>query len=313
MFRYLPHTFLSIIGIAILWLQWPSANLEAGANQSILSPPGYLFDVGGYKLHLYCLGDNDPTVIFDSGAGGFSLEWRRIQETLSKDMRVCAYDRAGYGWSELGPMPRTTKRIATELHTLLDNAGITPPYIFVGHSFGGFTAQYFARNYKDEIAAMILIDSSHPDQNKRLPYVSNDPSRLSRRAVGVYSMTQPVMSDNYPEEFVRMAYHFMSSWKSLLTLREEMASFPISGRQIMVSDMMPDDIPLVILTRGQRVWPKDDYGDAMEKTWRELQDELALLSQNVTHVVAGNSGHHIHLDQPGVVIKAVRNLHDAVV
>ena len=104
-----------------------------------------MVDVGGFRLHINCQGEGEPTVVLDSGAGGFSLEWVNIQKALSPQTRVCAYDRAGYAWSDMGPLPRTSRRIVGELKTLLEKGDIPGPYILVGHSFGGFNVQYFAR------------------------------------------------------------------------------------------------------------------------------------------------------------------------
>ncbi len=307
-FSKISHLYL-VFCYTLIWFSSTSVFADTKIKTDLL-PPGDLIDVGGYKLHIYCKGDvtSRPTVILDSGVGGFSLEWIRIQETIAEQDRICAYDRAGYGWSDMGPLPRTTKRITTELHTLLENAGITGPYIFVGHSFGGYTAQYYARNYQDEIIAMLLIDSSHPEQFYRFPTRKSTHTHKSvDRSKTRYRIQQPTLSNNYPLEVVDIAYHLMSSWKSTLTLQEERSSFYISGLQIDASDPMPD-IPLIVLTRGQRVWPKDEYGDAMEKTWLQLQEELTSISSKTEHIIAKNSGHLIHLDQPGIVIKAVRNL-----
>ena len=121
------------------------AQLAASPAASKSSVPGRLVDVGGYRLHIYCAGEGMPSIIFDSGVGGFSLEWTRVQKVLARRTRVCTYDRAGYGWSDLGPLPRTSERITRELHTLLEKAGVAGPYILAGHSFGGYNAQLFAR------------------------------------------------------------------------------------------------------------------------------------------------------------------------
>jgi pimeloyl-ACP methyl ester carboxylesterase len=300
-----------IISAILLCVQWSFVNAEANSGHVGLEPPGILIDIGGHKIHLYCKGSKGPLVVIDSGAGGFSLEWRYIQQVLSKEGRVCTYDRAGYGWSDLGPMPRTTKLIAAELHQLLTKAEILPPYIFIGHSFGGYTAQYYARNYKDEVAGMLLIDSSHPEQYKRLVVVSDDKSSTSDSTVDSYKIIQPIIPENYPQEFIETAHYFMSSWKSVITLREEVASLPTSGQQITASDPMLN-IPLIILTRGQRIWPLGEQGDASEKIWRQLQIELSEMSQNAIYLVVENSGHHIHLDQPDIVIRATRDLIESI-
>jgi len=103
---------------------------------------GRLVDIGGYRLKVNCIGTGSPTVVLESGLGDMSVEWTRVQPEIAKFTRVCSYDRAGYGGSDAGPLPRTSAQIARELHTLLRNAGEEPPYLLVGHSFGGITFAY---------------------------------------------------------------------------------------------------------------------------------------------------------------------------
>src|SRR5215217_6081841 len=121
-------------------------------------PPGEMVDVGGYRLHINCVGQGSPTVVLDAGSGGFSAQWVRVQREVSGSIRVCAYDRAGMGWSEMGPEPRDAKQISGELHTLLSKAGIEGPYVLVGHSLGGLNMQTYAARYPDEVAGVALVD-----------------------------------------------------------------------------------------------------------------------------------------------------------
>lgn len=290
--------------LSLSWSLFPSTPDRSSRN---FQPPGQMFDIGGYRLHLYCKGEGLPTVVLDSGTGGFSLEWSHIQDVLARQTRVCAYDRAGYGWSDMGPLPRTSKRIVAELHRLLEKARIPGPYVMVGHSFGGYTAQYFARHYPGETAALVLIDSSHPQQIERLP----EPQLVRARRQYPPSRSRhgilPIIHQNFPQEVANVAYRLMSSWKHRLTWQEEMKSFSLSAHEVLVSGPMPK-IPLVVISRGQRVWPYNDYGNEMEKVWMQLQDELSLLSSNTVHLIAEKSGHAIHLDQPGLVITALRTV-----
>src|ERR1041384_6815725 len=118
-------------------------------------PPGRLVDVGGWRLHLNCTGEaraSQPTVILEAGKGDFSVEWSLVQPGVAKFARVCSYDRAGDGWSELGPYPRTFHQIVYELHTLLDKAGVKPPFVLVGQSYGGWLVRLYAFTYPAEVA-----------------------------------------------------------------------------------------------------------------------------------------------------------------
>ena len=272
--------------------------------------PGKLVDVGGYRLHIYCEGKGLPAIIFDSGTGGFSLEWTRVQKVLSRRTRVCSYDRAGYGWSDMGPLPRTSERITRELHTLLARADVTGPYILAGHSFGGYTAQLFARNYPEETAGLVLIDSSHPEQIERMP--SKEPATPAKSVARTrsYIVSRHIMHPNFPDEVVLLARRIMNSRHHASTWREEMTVFPLSAKQVLTSKPMPA-VPVVVLTRGRRIWPNNAYGDEMERVWMELQDELSQLGANPVHLIAERSGHLIHLDQPGFVITAIQTMLDA--
>jgi pimeloyl-ACP methyl ester carboxylesterase len=131
-------------------------------------PPGRLVDVGGYSLHISCLGNGTPTVILDALFPGTVSNWAWVQPEIAKTTRVCADDRAGLGWSDSGPMPRDAVQHAAELRTLLANAGVTGPYVLVGHSLGGLSVRMFADRYPDEVAGMVLVEASNPDGWKRL-------------------------------------------------------------------------------------------------------------------------------------------------
>jgi len=272
--------------------------------------PGTLVDIGTHRLHIYCTGNKSPSVIIDSGLGGFSLEWWQIQKTLAGQIRICSYDRAGYGWSDPGPMPRTTKQIAKELRLLLRNAHIPGPYILVGHSFGGFNIRYFASQNPDLVAGMILIDSSHPEQFDRFPAARPGPKIKRPNSIN-YTITRPVISDNYPGQVKALGYRLMASSKACATYIQESRSFRLSGEQVLAEDHLPD-VPLTILSRGKRVWPEGDLGDKLEMIWDDLQDELASLSSQSLHLSAQQSGHLIHHDQPELVtlsiLKTVSNV-----
>jgi pimeloyl-ACP methyl ester carboxylesterase len=127
------------------------------------APPGKLIDLGGYRLHLNCTGNKGPTVVLIAGAGDFSFDWSLVQPNIAQFARVCSYDRAGFAWSDPGPIPRTMKQEAFELHTMLRAAHIKGPYILVGHSIGGLVTRVYARQYSQEVAGILLIDSLHED------------------------------------------------------------------------------------------------------------------------------------------------------
>jgi pimeloyl-ACP methyl ester carboxylesterase len=151
-------------------------------------PPGQMVDVGGHRLHICRTGKGSPTVVMDSGFPGTSLSWTFVQPEVAKFTSACSYDRAGLGWSDAGPMPRTSQQIVEELHALLLNARADGPYVLVGHSFGTFTVRLYASNYPAEVAGMVLVDPVHPNDwlqmteagRRKLTGAAPDMARYSR-------------------------------------------------------------------------------------------------------------------------------------
>src|SRR5258706_11261874 len=127
---------------------------------------GRSVDIGGRTLNILCSGGGSPAVIFESPGAGPGLTWEPIQTEIAKFTSTCWYDRAGHGWSDPGPYPRTSAAIASDLHELLRVAAIPPPYVLVGASFGGFPVRVFAGKYKEEVAGVVLVDASHEDQHE---------------------------------------------------------------------------------------------------------------------------------------------------
>ena len=271
---------------------------------------GKLIDIGGHRLHIHCEGKGSPTVVFDSGIGGFSLEWSKIQKNLVKNnLKVCSYDRAGYGWSDSGPKPRTTSRITKELKILLTQANIPGPYLLVGHSFGGFNIRYFASEYPQLIAGLILIDSSHPQQfnTDEFKTIKTKITKSKKNSGGFrINIIQPIIANNFPKENKKVARILMSSNKSLKTLVNELDNMETSAIQLAErSNRTPYEFPVMILSRGMRVWSNDKLGNRKEQQWTKLQYDLENISDNSAHFFAYKSGHAIHLDEPKLVTNKI--------
>ena len=167
--RWRPFRWLAIVLFALMVMATLGVVYEAvmAAGDAQRYPPlGQMVDVGNHRLHLHCVGKGSPTVIFEGGKGGTTLDWTLVQPQLANQTRVCAYDRAGTGWSEPGPLPRTPEQVVTELHTLLQSAGEAGPYLLAAHSLGGRYVRLFAERYPDEVVGMVLVDarSEYHDQ-----------------------------------------------------------------------------------------------------------------------------------------------------
>ena len=273
------------------------------SNNLLGPPPGRMVDIGGRRLHINCQGEGTPTVILDSGVGGFSLEWIPVQRLLAGKVRICAYDRAGYAWSEPGPPPRATSQLVRELHTLLHNDGLVPPYVLAGHSFGGYNVMYFAKVYPEETAGLVLVDSSHPEQTERLPDIPARRDKTDSSDVVTFFQGQSSFI-YYPEDILPIVMHILSTNSLYQTQRWESLNFALSAQQVERAGTLPD-VPLVVISRGKRVWPDDPYGDALEREWKKMQGEMAGFVPHGRQVIAGKSGHLIHLEQPDVVADSI--------
>jgi pimeloyl-ACP methyl ester carboxylesterase len=290
-------------------------------------PPGKLVDVGGYRLHLFCAGSkhpNEPTVVLDAGLGDCSLIWSLVQSQIAGFTEVCSYDRAGLGWSDPGPEPRTSRVMVEELHTLLHNAGVEGPYVLVGHSFGGANVQLFASTWPDEVAGLVLVDSAHEDQangrSTRGPLWYR--MGLMTAPLGIPRLFAPYFSDlpafDDPSKFsseVRSSYQAVLTHTShLYTLRQEMAGVEESFEQLRDAPRQFGNKPLIVLTSTTMFGkPKESLtGEEKEYdlVWKRLQSELAGLSTNSRQVIAEHSGHFIQYDQPELVIQSVKEIVD---
>ncbi|MGQ0656841.1 MAG: alpha/beta fold hydrolase [Chromatiales bacterium] len=291
------------VSVAIATADGASVELRMDSH----TPPGRLIDLGSHRLHLLCTGQGEPTVVLEAGLGGFSLEWLPLHRELSRQFRVCSYDRAGYGWSDPGPAPRTTQRLVMELSRLLETAGETAPYLLVGHSFGGYTVQYFAKVHPLLTAGIVLVDSSHPDQFNRFPRSQRDLFERLTRGRQIALDVLPELPANYPETVRSLALSLMQTPKARRAQRLEYRSFRKSGEQVLAAGRMPD-VPAAVLSRAEREWPATVEGDAMEALWPVLQADLAHTMPHARQSVVAGSGHHVHLDRPAAVADAIRTV-----
>jgi pimeloyl-ACP methyl ester carboxylesterase len=306
-----------------LLYQWRGKRRDA----RLYPPPGRMVGVGrGRRLHLYEMGSGGPAVILEAGLAATSLNWTGLQKELAGFTRAVAYDRGGLGWSDPCGTPRTPSYIAAELHDLLQAARVEPPYVLVGHSFGGLVVRRYALLYREEVAGLVLVDPLWPEEADRQRCLLALGIRLSRRAgwmarfglvrLGAASLMAgsrclprviaraasgqgcgvvnriaaeagklprevwPIIAAHWsnPRSYAGIAAHL----EALPGGVEEMRDAPVAG------------VPVTVLTAGRNPPVSDE--------------SIRTLGPDVRHVVAEESGHWIHLDQPELVVEAVQEL-----
>jgi pimeloyl-ACP methyl ester carboxylesterase len=285
-----------LLALAVLGAIYQSIATELA--ERAYPPPGEMVDVGGYGLHINCTGQGSPTVILDAGSGLFSAQWVRVQRQVSDTTHVCAYDRAGMGWSEMGPDPRDAQQITSELHTLLSKAGIEGPYVLVGHSFGGMYMQTYAARYPEEVAGVALVDSStDPDQFSQRPEAqdSNEPqkqessvgSQLVRLGVSLparfgvvrlLSKLDPASPELPPQQRAQTDALTPSTREFTTFVLEFLA--PTQTLRLGSPGSLGNK-PLAVVTAPKQAEPG----------WLKHQDKLATLSSNSIHRVVKGATH----------------------
>ena len=271
-----------IIAIAIGAVGATYETVAQARAQRDYPAPGALYDVGGHRLHIDCVGTGSPTVVLQNGLGGMSALWSRVTDEVSRTSRVCSYDRAGQGWSDDVDAPQDGVAIADDLHTLLDRAGETGPYVLVGHSAGGPYNMIYADRYPDDVAGMVLLDSMSPDSFTDLPGFSTEQSMMHRGLGVLPSLTRlgtgrilPTSAwSSLPEPAASQVQAFSASPRGMRTMRDEQSTFPEVFAQARSLTSL-DTKPLIVVTATESI---DKHVE-----WVDLQERLAALSTNSQH------------------------------
>jgi pimeloyl-ACP methyl ester carboxylesterase len=289
-------------------------------------PPGRLLDIGGRRLHLYETGQGSPTVVLEAGIAATSLSWRPVQDEIAKFTRVASYDRAGLGWSDAASKPLTLSRLVNDLHALLQAAQLPPPYVLVAHSFGGLVVRAYARRYPNETAGLVLVDALRPEewhplsgqQRRTLARgvrLSRRGAMLARLGIVGWCLQSLLAGSRWlpqavggaasgsgltvmkriagevgkmPREVWPMVAEHWSQPKSFLGMAAHFESLPESAREMCESAPL-EGVPVIVLTPAGK-------------------PALNSVGANVRHIAAEKSGHWIHLDQPELVVEAVRTI-----
>lgn len=309
-----------------LLYQWMGARRDSRRFPA----PGRLIQAGSQRLHCYSMGQGSPAVILEAGISATCVNWRRVQNDVSQFTQVLSYDRAGLGWSDPARTPRNASEVVEELHDLLRAVGVPPRYVLAGHSFGGLVVRLYAKRYPQEVAALVLVDPLRPQEWHPITAVQRRNlaggallSRygallarlgvvrftLARLASGSRSLPKMIgratstgaglaTMERLVGEVKKMPQELwpsiISHWclpKSFASMGDHLARLPESVASMI--DAPPLHVPLTILT-------------GMESRTAWLPEEIQSLSSDVTHIVAEKSGHWIQLDEPDVVVNAIR-------
>ncbi len=289
--RWLLSPLFGVLALASIGGGYETVREAADANAYPM--PGRLVDVGGYRLHLHCTGFGSPTVVLQPGGGDFSSVMGWIAPAVARETRVCVYDRAGRGWSDPAQSPQDATRIAADLHTLLRRGHVPGPYVLAGHSFGGLYVLTHADRYPDDVAGMVLVDSTNPapeaDPGKATAYDGGSHDAITDRLSALAATSARVglvrgvgaLSDGDLPPRSRGDVHartatagYASGWI------DEFVQANASGAEAaLLTDL--GDTPLVVLTAGAET----------DATHNAAQDKLAALSTDSSHRVVDGAGH----------------------
>jgi pimeloyl-ACP methyl ester carboxylesterase len=274
--RWLIYPVLAVLALASVGGGYQTVREAADARAHPM--PGQLIDVGGHRLHLSCAGSGSPTVVLEPGAGGVSSDLGWITPAVARDTRVCVYDRAGRGWSEPADTPQDAAQIATDLHTLLHRGHVPGPYVLAGHSFGGLYTLTFAARYPDEVAGMVLVDSTAPAP---APASAAKPRATPLADGGSYDLTGRVSA--LVSTSARLGLGRLFDVPTASHLRSTIDEYVQASSSAEEAASLRDfaDKPLVVLTAGTG----SDAG------WSAKQNALATLSTDSVHRVIKGSNH----------------------
>jgi len=290
-------------------------------------PAGRLVEIGGRRIQLDCRGAGSPTVVLESGLDNLgSLSWALVHDSIATTSRTCAYSRAGIMWSDAAAGAFDSKTVAEDLHAALTTAGERGPFVVVGHSLGGPYALIFTGLYPAEVAGLVFVDASHPDQLERLRKATGNSMEaptgmLSAVAAlswtGIMRLIPDGGSARVPPAAVRAQHAYLST--SLGPALKELKALPVTlevagqhrqlaNRPLVVLTAMAPTPEAVLKTAGLT----REQGDRMRVAWKALHDDEATWSTQSRHELVPDATHYIQLDRPDVVIRAVREVIGAV-
>ena len=303
-----------IVGLIILLFAGISYEYIATKYDDLrYPPPGQFVQVNDKKVHYVCTGRKGPTIVLDAGLGADRNWWDLVQNEVSIGARIVSFDRPGYGWSAAAKTHRTSENIVSELHDLLQAAGLTAHYILVGHSFGGANMRLYANTYPEEVAGLILVDACHEDQNFEEDLANKNilarcKNYLLNGTLSHYvgisrwfmaESLEPFFSSLMPQLLQNTIIAKASSIKSLQTRDNEMIHLKKSLSQLKRSKNSLEDKPLIVITAEET---------NNDPQWQQYQKQLVSLSKKSKQIIAQNSSHMVNVDKPEVIIEAIKEI-----
>jgi pimeloyl-ACP methyl ester carboxylesterase len=313
------------------------AEAHGVVDSQTYSRPGQLIAVDGKRrLNLLCMGEGSPVVVLEAGAGDGTGVWRQVQGEIAKFTRVCAYDRAGYGWSDPISRPSDARNAVADLQALLKRAGLRAPIVLVGHSVGGLYAQLFAATHPHQIAGMVLVDPTGLDDFRLVTKITTDEERLQQREGYLKRMASyalcldrdrrgvplgpagsecapPATGDAVMDGLVRLEYAqpkyyeaYQSEMKNFYPNDYPMGLESVTTSQVRSHPLSLGDKPFILLMTPGRV-PPGERGEHL-RAWSTAVAEKLVTASSRGKLVKVSSGHYVHVEHPEVVIDAVRQV-----
>ena len=273
----------------------------------------------GRTLNLYCAGKGSPTIVMEVGLSENALTWWKVQPRLAKLSRVCVYDRAGLGFSPIGPMPRDTRAEVADLEHMLKAARVKPPYLLVGHSMGGYNVRLFASRHSNDVAGLVLIDPSVENQipimEKAVPATIEGNQRTMRRQRACADLGRPPdivkycirsAPASFPPDLAKKFTDVQGLHTSQTIFSEAESFFERDSQQVIAERRSLGSMPLIVLTRGELDDDlPPDQSATQSRMLMQLHDEVAKLSSVGSNREIDGAHHYIHIDKPDAVIDAV--------
>ena len=293
------------------------------ASALLAQPPGRLVDVGGRRMHLLCSGASaagSPTVVLEAGASAFAIDWTLVQREVARTTRVCSYDRAGSGWSEAAT-PATRRRVAADLHALLQAAGERPPYVLVGASAGGLHVRHFAADYPSEVVGLVFVDPAAETRlftmlDGKMVTIASLSAEQLRSTIPAHAVVVPKRAPQRGAPFDRLPPDLYAErialdekliasvpdtvpYEAVLASAESERASLARLQALTAQDAHPlGDRPVVVLTRGAE-WSQGLF---------DAHEYVARLSTNARHTTIPGAGHEIHLFAPEAVVQAIADV-----